>query len=351
MQRLLGWLDVAATRGWQLGGVAVGLIVIWTIFQRLLLLVVTIFVALLVAALVTPLARWLERHGVPGVLAALITVAGAAILGALAAVLLGMQLVQEIAASTDEIVQVRQNIVTWLTQGPFDVAQEQIVQVVDRAIDAVVGGWAVIVNRAFFMLTVVGALVTALVLAFFLVRDADEINGWILSRLVADDDQQDVAAAGHRAGDALQGYIRATVIIGALDGLFIGVALLVLDVPLAVPLAALTFVGGFFPVVGATVAGLLATLVAAASHGIATGLTVLVVIIIVQQVDGNLFQPVIMGRSVHLHPIVVLAALTAGGLLAGIVGAFMAVPIAAVLTAIGNEIRTRRRQQAPLLPG
>jgi predicted PurR-regulated permease PerM len=351
MHRLLRWLDVAGMRGWQLGGVAVGFLVIWTIFQRLLLLVVTIFVALLVAALMTPLARWLERHGVPGALAALITVAGGAVIGVLVTVLLGMQLVQQLAASTDEIVQVRQNIVTWLRQGPFDVAEEQLVDVIDQAIATVVGGWTAIVNRAFFVLTVVGAMVTALALAFFLFRDADTTNGWTLNRLVSDDDRQEVTAAGHRAGDALQGYIRATLIIGALDGLFIGVALVLLDVPLAVPLAALTFIGGFFPVIGATVAGVLATLVAAASNGIITGAIVLVVIIVVQQIDGNVFQPVIMGRSVHLHPIVVLAALTAGGILAGIIGAFMAVPIAAVLTAVGNEIRTRRGQQAPLAPG
>lgn len=191
------------------------------------------------------------------------------------------------------------------------------------------------------------ALVTALIIAFFLVRDGDQINDWILTRFVTHNDHDRVASAGRRAGDALQGYIRATVIIGALDAIFIGAALFALDVPLAGPLAVVTFLGAFFPVVGTTLSGLLATLIAAASNGLVTGVIVLVIIIVVQQVDANVFQPVIMGHAVNLHPIVVLAALAAGGILAGIIGAFMAVPVAAALAAAGAEVRERPAQAPP----
>lgn len=350
MERLTGWIAIAGARGWQLAGVFAGFFVIWTVFQRLTLLVVTIFIALLLAALLTPVTRWIERIGLPRAAATLATLAGGAAIVAVATWFVTVQFMNELPSSTGEYRQVRQSVETWLTQGPLDVSQQQISQAVDDAIAAVQSSWMTIVNRALALVTIVAAFVTALVIAFFLIRDADRINGWILKRLVADEDRDLAVAAGRRAGDALQGYMRGVVVIGALDALFIGAALFALGIPLAGPLTALTFIGGFFPVVGATVAGLLATLVAAATQDLTTGLIVLAVVVVVQQVDGNVFQPFIMGRAVHLHPIVVLAALTAGGILAGIVGAFMAVPTAAVLTAVGNEVLERRGQEAPFAP-
>jgi predicted PurR-regulated permease PerM len=196
------------------------------------------------------------------------------------------------------------------------------------------------------VLGLLGALLTALVVAFFLNRDADSIATWLLDRLVPDEQRELVAAAGRRAGDTLRGYVQGVIIIGGLDAILIGIVLLVLDVPLAVPLAVLTFLGGFFPVVGATVAGGLAALVALVSGGWVQGLVVAGATVAIQQIDGNLLQPVIMGRAVNLHPLVILLVLTAGGLLAGIAGAFLAVPVTAAAAAIGNEVRLRRDEEA-----
>lgn len=349
MDRVLGWIRIMGRRGWQLGGVAVGVLVLWTVFQKLQLAVVTIFVALLVVALLTPLTDWLERHGIPRAVAAATSVVGSVLVVIAIATLLGWRLSSQLSGLVDQFQQVRDNVTSWLAQGPLHLSEDQIDDAISAIQQRVQNSWSMVANSMLRLLAIVGALVTALIVAFFVIRDMASIRDWTLDRLVTEDQQELVAAAARRGFDTLQGYIRATVIIGALDGLLIGVGLFALGVPLAAPLAMLTFFGAFFPVVGATVAGLLAVLVAAASGGLLQGVLVLVLVVVVQQVDGNILQPVIMGHAVRLHAIVVLLSLLAGGLLAGIVGALMAVPVVAVLAAMGNEVRRRRGHEAVLV--
>ena len=149
------------------------------------------------------------------------------------------------------------------------------------------------------------------------------------------------AAMGARAWTALSGYVRGTATIALIDALGIGLALLILGVPLVIPLTLLVFLGGFLPVIGATLTGLVAVLVALADGGLVTALLVLAAVVAVQQLEGHILQPVIMRRAVSLHPIVILVALATGSAMLGIVGAFLSVPAAAVLSAVGNELRLR----------
>jgi putative heme transporter len=185
------------------------------------------------------------------------------------------------------------------------------------------------------------ALALAIVLLFFFVKDGEQIVAWILAR-TPDAHRDTVRATGRRAWAALSGFIRGTALVALVDAIGIGVGLAVLGVPLVLPIAVLTFFGAFIPVIGAFIAGLIAVLVALAATGeITTALLVLGLLVVVQQVEGNVLQPFIMRRAVALHPVVILAALTAGGLLIGIIGAFLAVPVAAVVSAVGNELRLR----------
>ena len=149
------------------------------------------------------------------------------------------------------------------------------------------------------------------------------------------------AALAARAWTALSGYVRGTATIALIDALGIGLALLILGVPLVIPLTLLVFLGGFLPVIGASIAGLIAVLVALADGGVVTALLVLGAVVAVQQLEGHILQPVIMRRAVSLHPIVILVALATGSAMLGIVGAFLSVPAAAVLSAVGNELRLR----------
>jgi putative heme transporter len=145
-----------------------------------------------------------------------------------------------------------------------------------------------------------------------------------------------------RASTAISGYLRGVATVGFVDGFFIGIGLLLLGVPLAIPLAFLTFVGAFLPLVGAFVAGLLAALVALVSKGLLTALAVVAITIAVQQLEGHVLAPLVLGRAVKLHPIVILLALGAGSILGGIAGAFLSVPVAATVAAVAGYLRERR---------
>ena len=139
------------------------------------------------------------------------------------------------------------------------------------------------------------------------------------------------ARAGHYSWHTLVSYVRATVLVAFVDAVGIGIGLAVLRVPLALPLAALVFLGAFIPVIGATLTGVVAVLVALVTQGPVTALIVLAVVIAVQQLEGHVLQPLIMGRAVALHPLAVILAIATGVVVAGIVGGLVAVPLLAVL--------------------
>jgi putative heme transporter len=192
---------------------------------------------------------------------------------------------------------------------------------------------------------VVGSILLALVLLFFLLKDGREMWQWTLRRAAGRN--QDVAAEAGRIGwHTLGSYSRGTMLIAAIDAIGIGLALVLLRVPLAFPLALITFIGGFVPIIGATVAGAVAVLVALAANGPTTALLTLAAVIAVQQIEGNLLEPLVMKRQVRLHPVVILVAVTAGTLIAGIAGAFVAVPITAVTWRIVDSVQRQRQAVA-----
>jgi putative heme transporter len=171
------------------------------------------------------------------------------------------------------------------------------------------------------------------VLAFLFVKDGDRFLPWVRSFVGP-------RAGGHlyvlldRVWGTLGGFIRGQVLVSLCDGLFIGIGLLIVGVPLALPLAVLTFFGGFVPIVGALFAGALSVLVALVSNGFTAALIVLGIVLLVQQIEGNVLQPILQGKSLQLHAAVVLLAVTAGGSLYGIPGAFLAVPVTAAAAVV-----------------
>ncbi|MFE1500743.1 AI-2E family transporter, partial [Streptomyces albidoflavus] len=149
----------------------------------------------------------------------------------------------------------------------------------------------------------------------------------------------DIPVVTARGWDTLGAFVRSQAFVGLLDAVFIGLGLWFLDVPLVLPLAVLTFVSAFVPIVGALFAGLVAVLIALVSNGLTDALIVLAIIVVVQQLEGNVFQPMIQSRGLGLHAAVVLLAVTLGGSLAGIVGSLLAVPAAALIAVIWNYVR------------
>lgn len=174
------------------------------------------------------------------------------------------------------------------------------------------------------------ALLVLIVTLFFFLKDGGRIWEFLLKPL--DDGRtrraRRIGSAGVRS---LGGYVRGTALVALVDAVFIGGALFVLQVPLALPLALIVFLTAFIPIVGATIAGAVAALVTLVTNGFVPAVIVVIVVIVVNQLEGNLLQPVIMGRTVRLHPLVILLALVVGSIVAGITGAVVAVPITAVI--------------------
>jgi predicted PurR-regulated permease PerM len=200
------------------------------------------------------------------------------------------------------------------------------------------------IDAALAVEIVTGAVLAAVTL-FFLVKDGHAI--WPRAvRLFPPRARDDVRAIGELAWDTAAGYIRSLTIVAAVDAVLIALALWLIGVPFVLPLAALTFVGGFFPIVGAFVAGTAAALVALVAEGWTAALLVVGATILVQQLEGNVLQPYVVGSAVRVHPLAILLAITAGGILWGIAGAFLAVPLVAVCARAWGSVASRGRRGA-----
>ncbi|MDG4790281.1 AI-2E family transporter [Micromonospora sp. WMMD1102] len=306
-----------------------GAYVLAQIATRLAPLSIALAATLFLTALLDPVASRLRRYRFPPALAALATVL--LLLGLLGgAVLLIWRLTadqfSDLSKQLDQGLERTREFVT----GALPISQQQLDRLTQQAVGGVQKAAPDPLSGAATVAEALGGLLLVLVLLFFLLKDGRPMWRWVLDR-VAGRHRARTAAAGRAGWRTLGAYTRGTMMIAAIDAIGIGIALVVLRVPLALPLAVITFLGGFVPIIGATVAGGVAVLVALAAKGPTTALLVLAAVIAVQQTEGNLLEPLIMKRQVRLHPVVVLLAVTAGTLLGGIVGAFVSVPITAVL--------------------
>lgn len=347
------WLSRSAAWTWRLLLLLVaGLAILW-LMARLMVVSLPVLVAIIVSTLAIPPAQWLRRRGVkPAGAAAIVVVGGlAAIVGLLA--VLAPSIASQLAELGPTLGEAWDSVLSWLETGPLGYDRQEVEQFLSNAQETISdGGGGGIVSGVLSGAAMAAQAVTGLllfvVLLFFFVKDGDEIVQWLVDR-TSPDYRPTLRAVGSRAWTALSGYVRGTALIALIDALGIMIGLLILQIPLVLPLTLLVFFGAFIPVIGAFVAGLLAVLVALAAGGLIKALLVLAVIVGVQQVEGNLLQPVIMRRTVALHPVVILVALGAGAALAGIVGAFLAVPVTAVVAAVGNELRLRAEARDPYL--
>jgi putative heme transporter len=181
---------------------------------------------------------------------------------------------------------------------------------------------------------------------FFFLRDGARIWRYLVGLLPAAA-REPMARAGEQSWLTLVAYVKATVLVAFIDASGIGLALLILRVPFALPLAALVFLSSFIPIIGATLSGVVAVLVALVTRGPLIALAVLIAVVLVQQLEGHVLQPLIMGRAVAIHPLAVIVAIATGVVLAGIIGALVAVPIVAVLNTAIRHLIYRRVEPPP----
>jgi predicted PurR-regulated permease PerM len=331
--------------------------VVWVLLQiigKLQLVLIPFAIALLLAAMLQPMVAWLRRRGVPPSLAAaLVLIAGLTVVGGtLAAVV--REFVNGYQDLSDNVEEGIGKIREWLNDGPLHLSNDQIDNLLTRLKDAVAKyGNQDLTNKVLDTATTAGHVLAGFFLVlftlFFLLKDGNIIWAFLV-RLLPRNARAAVDQAGQYSWLTLISYVRATVLVAAVDAVGIGAAVWLLGVPLALPLAALVFLTSFIPIIGATLSGAVAVLVALVAKGPVVALIVLAAVIAVQQLEGHVLQPLLMGRAVAIHPIAVLFAIGGGAVMAGIVGALVAVPIVAVVNT-GVRYLHRHRYGERVSPG
>lgn len=309
-------------------------VAVWILLQ-VHLVVIPVMIALIIASAFAPVMRWLRDKGVPSMLAAWISLLGSLTVfgGVVTAIVFSVRsqwdrLTQNAVDGFAEL----QQLISGLPLPIDDIDWDEVVSSVQEFLtSAEVGSGAL--RGVSTVAEVLTGIVLIVVVLFFFLKDGQRIWDFFLTPL-----SPEARDKGERVGVSavrvLGGYVRGTALIALVDAVLIGAILFFLGVPLALPLAVIVFFGGFIPLVGATVATTLAALVALVTNGPIIALVVVGAAILVNQLEGDLLQPVVMGKSLKLHPLSILVALTAGTILGGIIGALLSVPIAAVSWAI-----------------
>lgn len=342
-------MRVAAEAGWRLLVLAGTLWVLMRVISAVQLVVLAFVAALLVTALLQPTVARLKRAGLPRGLATAVT----AVLGFVIMGLVGWFVVWQVMENLDTLsARVRDGIdelKRWLLVSPFHVTESQINDIAQNLSDTIGTNTEEITSAGLQGVTVMVEVLTGMLLAMFstlfLLHDGRRIWEWSL-KLVPAQARAGVAGAGPRAWRTLTAYVRGTVLVALIDAVFIGLGIWFLDVPMAVPLAVFIFLFAFIPLVGAVISGALAVVVGLVTQGVFTALMVLVVVLAVQQIEGHVLQPFILGRAVRVHPLAVVLAVAAGGLTAGIGGAVVAVPLVAVTNTVVGYLRAYSQEQA-----
>ena len=346
-----GWYRTAGAASWRFLAIAGAVYVVLYALVHLRVIVLPIIVAILASTLLLPLVTWLKGRRVPdGLAAALSMLAAALVLAAIVTAIapsLGSQLGDLRTQAEDGV----REATDQLAKPPFDVSEGELRDRVDEGLQTLRENSGVLArglgSGAVLLGEVLTGLIVAVLLCFFLLKDGAQMWAWVL-RLVRERSRSDADEVGNRVYTALAGYVRGIAMVGFVDAVLIAIALVVIGVPLVVPLAVITFFAAFVPLIGAFVAGLLACLVALVSGGVVDALLVLGAIILVQQVEGHVLYPLLMSRAVHLHPAVIVVALAAGGILAGIIGVFLAVPVAGVASVVVDYAQNREPPDTPL---
>ncbi|MFP5320215.1 MAG: AI-2E family transporter [Acidimicrobiia bacterium] len=334
-------LEVAAAWSWRLILVGVALWGLAMLVSSLWVVFLPVAVALLLATALTPVRRVMTDRGVPLPLAMLGVVVVFFGVLALAGFLVVPPLVDEFRDIGATLESAADEVQEWLVDGPLGLDREMVDDArrsIERSVEDARVSDGALMDGATLAGTFLAGLLLSLVVAFFVIKDGPQIQRAVLSWF--DERQQTrLRAAGNAAWSALGGYVVGSASLGAFEAVVIGATMLIVGAGLALPVAVLTFFAAFFPFVGAVTAGIVAVSVTLVTSGAAAAGIVALVAVAVQQLDNDLLAPVIFGKALELHPLIVILAITTGGALAGLAGAFVAVPLVAVLLRATTAVR------------
>jgi predicted PurR-regulated permease PerM len=308
---------------------------------------VPVAIAVLGTALTVEVVDWLVAHKVPRLLATFIVVITMllAFFGMLA--LVGQQLASQVDELKANVVEGISQVQDWARTGPLNLSDAQLQSWIDDAKSTISSSDTSVLTR----ITEVGATIThivagffiALFSAFFFLYEGDRIWSWVVA-LFPQAAREKVHSSGQTAWRSLTAFVRATVIVALTDAMGIAFAAWAFGVPLTLAIGVLVFLGAFVPIVGALISGMVAVLVALVAQGPWTALFMLLAVIAVQQFESHVLQPFLMGKIVAVHPLAIIIAIAAGVVVAGVVGALIAVPLAACLNGIVRHLAASARE-------
>ncbi|HEY0249421.1 MAG TPA: AI-2E family transporter [Gryllotalpicola sp.] len=341
---------LASSWSWRLlligGAIAVMVVIVW----QLKLIVIPVMLAVLLSALLVPLKELLVRIHVPKWIAIIVCMLLTLVVVSGLLYLVGQQVRAEAGPLRHQTMSAISSARHWLTGPPFNLTDRQIGGYLDTITDAVRTDSKVLISGALSLGSTLGHVLTGMLLilfsTLFILIDGAGIWRWVVSvfpkraRAAAD-------GAGRAGWTTLQSFVRVQILVASIDAVGIGLGAFFLGLPLAVPIAVIVFMGSFIPIVGAVITGTLAVFIALVYKGIWFALIMLAIVLFVQQLEGHVLQPLIMGSAVKVHPLAVVLVVAAGSLVAGIAGALFAVPFAAVLNVMIGYVSTEAWKNEP----
>ena len=343
-------LQIAGAWSWRILLIAGVVALVLFLIYELYLIVIPVLIAVLIAALLVPLVNFLIRHRWPKWLAILVAELGTLIAIAGLVFLVATQVARGFGDLRTRATQSYSDLQTYLLNGPFHVTQAQFNDAITQVGNAIQQDSQVVVSGALSVGSTLGHVLTGVVLVLFstlfILIDGRGIWGWVV-RLFPRRARRAVDGAGQAGWVTLGNFVRVQILVAFIDAVGIGLGALILGVPLAIPIAVLVFLGSFVPVLGALVTGVLAIFIALVYNGPVVALIMVGVVILVQQIEGHVLQPLIMGTAVKVHPLAVVLAVGSGAILAGIPGTFFAVPVVATLNVMIKYIASGTWREKP----
>ena len=334
-------IRLAGAWSWRLIVIAAAIAILIFLIIQLRLIVIPLLVAVLVSALLIPFVAFLVRHRWPKGLAVAVAMVGTLVLVAGLVTLASTQIAEGTVGLSERLTASFDSLKSVLAASPLQLSDTEITNYLQQGWTAIQNDSAVFISGALSVGTTLGHLLTGLLLALFsllfILIDGKAIWAWIV-RFFPLRARAAVDGAGIAGWTTLGNFARVQILVASIDAVGIGVGAALLGVPMAIPIGILVFLGSFIPIVGAVATGSVAVIIALIFNNWAVALAMLGVVLLVQQVEGHVLQPLIMGTAVKVHPLAVVLVVASGALLAGIPGALFAVPVAAVLNAMTSYI-------------
>lgn len=339
-------IDITALWAWKLSIIIISVSLIFYFLSYINFLLIPIMIAMLLASLLIPIVNFfIYKLRLMPIIAVLLIEIGLIFILLIVLCFIWRQFFFEFTKLQSDILDGVDGIKIWLLDGPLNLTDEQIRIYVEKITSTLHSNTISILNGALSIGNTAGHIFAGIILTFFslifFLLEGEKIWNFIIN-LLPKTARFATDYAGRKAWDALSNYTRIQILVALIDGIGIGISALIIGIPLAFPLAILVIIGSFVPVVGAFITGLLAVLLSLITKGIINALIMLLLVILVQQIESHILQPLMMSKAISLHPLSVVLSVMAGSVLGGITGALFALPILVITNSFIRSIANKK---------